>query len=381
MSEQTESSTSDQRDDMQLVVRVAQLSDVGRVRTENQDFSILSSVEDEVDQGKGRLMIVADGMGGHRGGATASRMAGTIIKDEYYRDPEKDVVVSLKRALERANARIFSESQVNPDLRGMGTTCSALVVRDGKAWFAHVGDSRIYRVRDGQISQMTDDHSLVASMVREGLLTDEEAEVHPRRNVLQRSMGVGETVEIDTGGDEPIVLGDVYIICSDGLHGLVKGDELTEVSRLPIEDAAREYVDRALQRGAPDNVTVIVARVEEASADEIRKEEAAARERRQKALDALSRPTEEISMEDLDDSDVEDISEIPTLKVAPLGDKPATDKAAADEAADGPPAMTREADEESAAAEVMEEEGGLGWVLLLVIIAAAVGVAAYLIFK
>lgn len=383
MSEQTESSPSS-RNDRRLVVRVAQLSDVGRVRTENQDFSILSSTEDEVDLGKGRLMVVADGMGGHRGGATASRMAGTIIKDEYYRDPDKDVVASLKRALEKANARIFNESQVNPDLRGMGTTCSALVVRDGIAWFAHVGDSRIYRVRAGQISQMTDDHSLVASMVREGLLTDEEAEVHPRRNVLQRSMGVGEVVEIDTSSEHPVEVGDVYILCSDGLHGLVKGDEMTEVARLPIEDAAREFVRRALERGAPDNVTVVIGKIEETSAEEVLREEAAARALKQKALEALSRPTEEISMEDLHDTTEEDISDHPTLKMAPLSDEePAKSSPPPPPKAPTPaPArVAREADDESEAAEVMEDEGGLGWVLLLVIIAAAVGVAAYLFFK
>lgn len=381
MSEDTESTTSNQPDDKQLVVRVTQLSDVGRVRTENQDFSILSSAEDEVDQGKGRLLVVADGMGGHRGGATASRMAGTIIKDEYYRDSDKDVVSSLKRALEKANAKIFAESQVNPDLRGMGTTCSALVIRDGKVWFAHVGDSRIYRVREGRISQMTDDHSLVASMVREGLLTDEEAEVHPRRNVLQRSMGVGEIVEIDTGGDEPVEPGDVYILCSDGLHGLVKGEEMTEVARMPIEDAAREFVKRALERGAPDNVTVVIGRIEQASSDEILREEAAAREARKKALEALSRPTEEIAMDDIADSDeeAEDISNVPTLKMAPLDDSGSA--AVAPPASGNVPTSPEETDEESTAAEVMEEEGGLGWILLLVIIAAAVGVAAYLFFK
>lgn len=394
MSEQTDTTTPGESDGTQLVVRVAQLSDVGRVRTENQDFSILSSAEDEVDLGKGRLMVVADGMGGHRGGATASRMAGTIIKDEYYRDPDTDIVASLKRALEKANAAIFGESQANLDLRGMGTTCSALVIKGRKAYFAHVGDSRIYRVRNGEIKQITDDHSLVASMVREGLLTDEEAEVHPRRNVLQRSMGVGQDVEIDTAGEQEVEVGDVYILCSDGLHGLVKNGELLEVSQLPIEEAVKEYVRRALERGAPDNVTVIVGRVEETTREEIEQEMALARERRRKANEALSRPTEEISMEELDDSeeDEEDISKAPTLKMPPMKDEDA-----AEESGDGPkdeagsPGVTKSSDtepkvvasqdEEAEAAEVMEEEGGLGWILLLVIIAAAVGVAAYLVFK
>src|SRR5207302_1065940 len=149
----------------------------------------------------------------------------------------------------------------NPDLRGMGTTTSALVVKNNQAWFAHVGDSRIYLVRDSEIRQITEDHSLVASMVREGLLTPKEAETHPRRNVLQRSMGVGEDVEIDVSGPFDVKENDVFILCSDGLHGLVKEPELNEIAALPIDQAATEYVKRALSRGAPDNVTVIVAKI------------------------------------------------------------------------------------------------------------------------
>jgi protein phosphatase len=160
-----------------------------------------------------------------------------------------------------ANARADLEAQANPDLRGMGTTTSALVVKDNKAWFAHVGDSRIYLVRGDEIRQITEDHSLVASMVREGLLTPKEAETHPRRNVLQRSMGVGEDVEIDVSGPFDIKENDVFVLCSDGLHGLVKEPELKEIAALPIDQAATEYVKRALSRGAPDNVTVIVAKI------------------------------------------------------------------------------------------------------------------------
>src|SRR2546423_8176681 len=144
----------------------------------------------------------------------------------------------------------------------MGTTTTALVVRNNTAWCAHVGDSRIYMIRDGAIKQLTEDHSLVASMVREGLRTSTEAENHPRRNVLQRSMGVGEEVEIDVSGPFPVQEGDVFILCSDGLHGLVKEPELLDIgTSMPIEAAANEYVRRALDRGAPDNVTVIVARI------------------------------------------------------------------------------------------------------------------------
>ena len=247
-----------------LTVRVVQKTDVGRVRTENQDFAILSSNEDEQKSGgaKGRLMVVADGMGGHRGGATASRLAATTIKSEYYDSPVEQLPLALKKALQTANSKIYSEAQSNPELRGMGTTCSALVIKENKAFFAHVGDSRIYLVRGGEIRQLTDDHSLVASMVREGLITSKEAEVHPRRNVLQRSMGVSSEVEVDVRPELQVAPGDTFILCSDGLHGLVHEEEMLEVAKLGIEEAATEFVNRALDRGAPDNVTVIVARVE-----------------------------------------------------------------------------------------------------------------------
>ena len=252
-----------------LLVRVAQKTDVGLVRSENQDFAILSTPEEErLAADRGSLMVVADGMGGHRGGATASRMAATIIKSEYLNNEFVDPPTSLKRALESANAQIYAAAQTNPELRGMGTTCSALVIRRGVAHFAHVGDSRIYLVRGDEIHQLTQDHSLVASMVREGLLTKDEAEVHPRRNVLQRSMGVIEQVEIDVSSGMPVQTGDTFILCSDGLHGLVKEPEMREVSKLAIDVATTEFISRAMERGAPDNVTVIVARVEDAPSDE-----------------------------------------------------------------------------------------------------------------
>lgn len=242
-----------------LTVRAVLRTDVGKVRTENQDFGSVTTPDAAPD---GRLMIVADGMGGHRGGATASRLAAETVKEEFVTGETADPTDVLRKALTNANARIFSEAQSNPDLRGMGTTTSALLVRGGRGWFAHVGDSRIYLVRGGEMQQLTDDHSLVASMVREGLLTTQEAENHPRRNVLQRSMGVSEEVEIDVRGPLELQEGDTFVICSDGLHGVVKEDEIRQVAALPVDDAAEELVRRALDKGAPDNVTVIVARIE-----------------------------------------------------------------------------------------------------------------------
>lgn len=263
MSEPVAAAEAASNPERRYLVRLVQRSDVGRVRTENQDYATATTPEEAGE--KGHLLIVADGMGGHRGGATASRIAGTIVKSEFLESNDADDVPEvLRRALENANAQIFAESQSNPELRGMGTTCSALVIRGENAWFAHVGDSRIYLVRDETIRPLTEDHSLVASMVKEGLLTPEEAEVHPRRNVLQRSMGVTGEVQVDVSEPLTIEPGDRFILCSDGLYGLVKDEELRSIAlHHDLGDAAEEFVQRALERGAPDNVTVIVAGVEE----------------------------------------------------------------------------------------------------------------------
>jgi protein phosphatase len=258
----TESPAATRLSTRRLVVQAVLRTDVGKVRSENQDFAALTNAKEEaVSPAGGRLLIVADGMGGHRGGATASRVATETVKTQYLSSETKDVATALHEALTRANAKVFSESQINPDLRGMGTTTSALVIRGAEAWFAHVGDSRIYMVRDDTVEQLTEDHSLVATMVREGLLTPQEAENHPRRNVLQRSIGVGEEVEIDVRGPIELQENDTFVLCSDGLHGLVKEAEIKDIAKLPIQQAANDFVKLALERGAPDNVTVIVARI------------------------------------------------------------------------------------------------------------------------
>lgn len=267
MSEQASSEANPKR---RLVVRAALRTDTGLVRSENQDFGTYTSPQEErASHPGGRLLIVADGMGGHRGGATASRLAGETVKAQYLDSETEDIPTALRDSLARANARIYAEAQANPELRGMGTTTSVLAVRGDHGWLAHVGDSRIYLVRDGVIEQLTDDHSLVATMMREGLLTPQEAEVHPRRNVLQRSMGVAEDVDIDVRGPIDLREGDTFILCSDGLHGVVKEPELLEIAGRPIDEAADDFLRMALERGAPDNVTVIVARVESTTEDEV----------------------------------------------------------------------------------------------------------------
>lgn len=243
-----------------LRLDVAHRSEVGKVRTENQDFSLISSGPES--PGGGTLMIVADGMGGHRGGATASRLAATTVQERFSAESLDDPGPALASAIAGANQAVFDHAQDNPELRGMGTTVSALYARESRACFSHVGDSRIYRLRQGRLEQLTQDHSVVAGMVREGLLTDEEAAVHPRRNVLQRSLGVTPDIEIDSNNDLEILPGDTYLLCSDGLHGFVGIDSIREALELSPHEAVDRCIELAYAAGAPDNVTAVVCRVE-----------------------------------------------------------------------------------------------------------------------
>ena len=237
-------------------LQTAFLSDIGRVRAENQD----SCGEFEGPSGA-RMMAVADGMGGHRGGATASRITIEALGEVFTRTPEP-AAETLREAFESANARVHQAAQGRPELRGMGTTCVALVfAADGAAWVAHVGDSRAYLLRDGCVTPLTADHSTVAELVRLGNITLEEAAVHPRRNEILRSIGAEPSVQVDVA---PIDVrpGDQYLLCSDGLSGLVSDPEMGAVLlRESPENATRILVDLANERGGPDNVTVMVTAV------------------------------------------------------------------------------------------------------------------------
>jgi protein phosphatase len=250
-------------------LQVALRSDVGKVRTENQDFGLVVTPSQCGSSG-GFLMIVADGMGGHRGGARASRLAAESVRDRFLEARPAEIADALVSAIQVANAAVFEESTRTAELRGMGTTVSAMVVCGSQAWLAHVGDSRIYRLRGGELEQLTQDHSLVATMMREGLITADEAAVHPRRNVLQRSVGVAEEIEVDRG-DAPVEPGDTFLLCSDGLHGFVASDEIRQALMLPVERAAERCIELAHRAGAPDNVTVIVCRAELAPGDHSQK--------------------------------------------------------------------------------------------------------------
>lgn len=232
---------------------VASLSDVGRVRSVNED-----SCDSFLRSDGTRLLVVADGMGGHRGGAVASREALATIAATFTENPSLDSASLLARAIERANDRVFSLARQDPELAGMGTTVVAFLLdAGGRGAVAHVGDSRAYRLRGGRLEALTSDHSVVAEMLQRGVLTAEEAAFHPRRNEILRSVGVLPEVDVDLAAVE-VVPDDWFLLCSDGLCGVVSDAEIEEVLvRTPSPDAAvAALVALANDFGGPDNVTV-----------------------------------------------------------------------------------------------------------------------------
>ena len=249
-----------------MTIAVKAATDLGLKRSQNEDSHGFWIPEDEARrERRGVLLVVADGMGGSRAGEVASRLAVETVLGVYRSAEDEDLAAVLGRAVAEANRVVHRESVAQPELQGMGTTCTAVAVRGHEAWLAHVGDSRAYLVREGAIEQLTRDHSLVAQLVRENQLTREEARIDPRRNVVTRSVGVAPEVEVDV---EPfphaLRPGDTLLLCSDGLHGVVTDDELAERSAGPdLDRSCQDLISLARERGGPDNITVLLARVDE----------------------------------------------------------------------------------------------------------------------
>lgn len=223
-------------------------TDVGKVRANNQDAPIVSE--------KLRLYGVADGMGGHKGGEVAS----TSARDDLLRELEGKTpsVATLSGAIEEVNRLIYHQQEHDDALTGMGTTLSVLWMSDNFVYIGHVGDSRVYLLRDGEFKQMTLDHSLVEQLVREGVLTEEEAQNHPMRNIITRAIGTDESVEVDVVVEERRK-GDLWLACSDGLHGLVDDRQMRDALRqYAPEKAADVLLKAALDAGGRDNVTLVI---------------------------------------------------------------------------------------------------------------------------
>jgi PPM family protein phosphatase len=241
----------------------AMQTDVGRVRSSNEDsVAYVAPAPGSPEMRAGYLALVADGMGGHAAGEVASALAAEVVRRMFYSldfEPPR----ALKAAFEAANRAIFEQSERDPECKGMGTTCTAVAIRDGKLWLAHVGDSRAYIVRGGEIVQLSDDQTLHAQLVREGVMTQEEAERSPGGNVILQAVGTRREVAPTIWPEGlPLEIGDAIVLCSDGLSNLVSEAELAAVvpDRSP-QDSCRILVEAALAAGGHDNISVGVFRI------------------------------------------------------------------------------------------------------------------------
>jgi protein phosphatase len=231
-----------------MKVRVGVRTDIGRSRSRNEDSYLV----------KDPLYAVADGMGGHRGGDVASRLALESLQSPQEGSTGEDFH-QLVEQIKVANQRVMERGEADRDLRGMGTTLTAILAADGRAHVAHVGDSRAYMLREGNLQQLTEDHTLVQRMVREGRLTEEQAHTHPQRSIVTRALGVDEDVPIDELTLD-VREGDRLVLCTDGLSNMLDRDTIKGIleSSPDPQTACDRLVEAANRAGGDDNITVVV---------------------------------------------------------------------------------------------------------------------------
>ena len=227
-------------------------TDAGRVRRRNEDSFVLDPP----------IFAVADGMGGAQAGEVASRLAAAAFR-EYHDADRLEPAERVEAIIQEANRRIFERARTDAEASGMGTTVTAAILTNGRVSIGHVGDSRAYRIRNGELEQLTEDHSLVADLMRSGRLTPEEADAHPQRSVITRALGTDAEVDVDkvTVDVEP---GDVFLLCSDGLTTMVPEEEILRIAQEAgtLDEIARGLVRAANSGGGEDNITVVLFRVE-----------------------------------------------------------------------------------------------------------------------
>ena len=233
-------------------------SDKGKVRETNEDYFYISNSLDQV-----QLYILADGMGGYNGGEIASQLAVQTAKnyiENNFKDIEKDkdsIIQLLGSSMEYANMVVYEKAKSTPELQGMGTTLEICLIYNNKAYIGHVGDSRIYRVRKQFIRKLTQDHSYVQKLVKEGTITKEQAEHHPQKNMLMKALGCNAFVEPDVMV-KGFLKDDILVMNSDGLTNLVDQETIYEMASKNIEQATKDLVQLAKDRGGYDNITVVI---------------------------------------------------------------------------------------------------------------------------
>lgn len=247
----------------------AAFSDVGMRRSNNQDSYAAELAVGDGIACRGHLFLVADGMGAHAAGELASKLAADSIPLSYRKAKDLAPPAALRQAVRKANDLIHAKGEGNADFKGMGTTCSTLVLLSDAALVAHVGDSRVYRLRRGLLEQLTFDHSLVWEMAAASHTSEEKVPSCIPKNVITRSLGPHPTVNVDLEGPHPLEDGDTYLLCSDGLNGVVEDVLLGAlIGAMPPSEAGQTLVDLANLRGGPDNITLQVVRLHEEEVDE-----------------------------------------------------------------------------------------------------------------
>lgn len=233
-------------------------TDIGKEREQNQDYYYIPDANDDI-----KLYILADGMGGYKGGEIASKLATESVKQYIYdnfetTEKQKEGILKLvKDAILYANFKVYERSKQTEDLGGMGTTLEVCLIYNNKAYIGHIGDSRIYRIRKGLIRRLTKDHSYVQKLIEDGKITRQEALTHPKKNMLTKALGCTPYVEPDIRARN-IEQNDILIMCSDGLTNMISEETICEVVRENPNVAADELIKRANQSGGYDNITVVI---------------------------------------------------------------------------------------------------------------------------
>ena len=233
-------------------------TDIGKARELNQDYYYISPLEEEL-----KLYILADGMGGYKGGEVASNLATNAAKEYVYQNFEKiekeknEILKLVKEAILYANKVVYEKSKELKELEGMGTTLEICLIYNNKAYIGHIGDSRVYRLRKGIMRRLTKDHSYVQQLIEDGKITREEANTHPKKNMLTKALGCMPYVEPDIRARN-IEKSDIFMMCSDGLTNMVSEEMICETIKENPQTAADELVRKANSAGGYDNITVII---------------------------------------------------------------------------------------------------------------------------
>ncbi len=244
-------------------MRVYAKTDIGKAREKNQDFYYVSEETNGM-----RLCILADGMGGYKGGEIASSLATASarkyieLKFESIEPTTENIQNLIKEAMDYANKIVYEKSRENEELDQMGTTLEICIMHGHKVYIGHIGDSRIYRIRRNIIRRITTDHSYVETLVKDGTITREEAFYHPKKNMLMKALGCTEKIEPDITA-KGFLPGDIMLMCSDGLTNMLQEEEIYEIINDNIEEACKKLVERANELGGYDNISVVIVAKEQ----------------------------------------------------------------------------------------------------------------------